>query len=126
MKRFASLGLGGAQGPGGQWMSWLHLDDWVAAARFLMESEDISGAVNLASPNPVTNSVFMKGMRSHFAPLGIGFPAPSPAVHLGAVFMRTAPELVLKSRKVVSSVLDEFGYQFKNPTLTSALEDLSK
>lgn len=126
MKRFASLGLGGAQGPGSQWMSWLHLDDWVGIARFLMEREDLSGPVNLAVPNPVTNSVFMKGMRGCFAPLGIGFPAPTPAVHLGAVFMRTAPELVLKSRKVVSSVLRESGYSFKHPTLASALEDLSR
>lgn len=125
MKRFAKLGLGGAQGPGSQWMSWLHLDDWVGAARFLMNNASIDGPVNLASPDPVTNSVFMKGMRSYFAPLGIGFPAPSPAVHLGAFFMRTAPELVLKSRKVVSSVLGEFGYQFKYPTLSSALEELS-
>ena len=40
MKRFAKLGLGGAQGPGSQWVSWLHVDDWVGAARFLMEREE--------------------------------------------------------------------------------------
>lgn len=125
MRRFAKLGLGGAQGPGSQWMSWLHIDDWVGVTRFLMEKDDLSGAVNLAAPEPVTNSVFMKGMRKCFAPLGIGLPAPSLAVHLGAVFLRTAPELVLKSRKVVSSVLEENGYRFKYPTLASALEDLS-
>ena len=125
MKRFASLGLGGSQGPGSQWMSWLHLDDWVGIAKFLMEREDLSGVVNLAAPNPVTNAAFMQGMRRCFAPLGIGFPAPGIAVHLGAVFLRTAPEVVLKSRKVVSSVLAESGYRFKYPELTGALEDLS-
>ena len=125
MRRFAKLGLGGAQGPGSQWVSWLHVDDWVGIARFLMAREDLSGPVNLAAPNPVTNSEFMKGMRRHFAPLGIGLPAPSFAVHLGAVFMRTAPELVLKSRKVVSSVLAESGYRFKYPELAGALESLS-
>ncbi len=125
MRRFAKLGLGGAQGPGSQWMSWLHVDDWVGVARFLMEREDLSGPVNLAAPNPVTNSEFMKGMRRRFAPLGIGLPAPSFAVYLGAVFMRTAPELVLKSRKVVSSVLAESGYRFKYPELAGALESLS-
>lgn len=125
MKRFASLGLGGAQGPGNQWMSWLHLDDWVGIARFLMERQELHGTVNLAAPNPVTNSDFMKGMRRCFAPLRIGLPAPTPAVHLGAVFMGTAPELVLKSRKVVSAVLDENGYRFEHPTLSSALEDLA-
>jgi len=125
MRRFAKLGLGGAQGPGSQWVSWLHVDDWVGVAKFLMAREDLSGTVNLAAPNPVTNSEFMKGMRRCFAPLGIGFPAPSFAVHLGAVFMRTAPELVLKSRKVVSSVLAESGYRFKYPELAGALENLS-
>lgn len=125
MRRFAKLGLGGAQGPGSQWVSWLHVDDWVGVARFLMAREDLSGPVNLAAPNPVTNSEFMKGMRRRFAPLGIGLPAPSFAVHLGAVFMRTAPELVLKSRKVVSSVLAESGYRFKYPELAGALESLS-
>ena len=125
MRRFAKLGLGGAQGPGSQWVSWLHVDDWVGVAKFLMAREDLSGTVNLAAPNPVTNSEFMKGMRRHFAPLGIGLPAPSFAVHLGAVFMRTAPELVLKSRKVVSSVLAESGYRFKYPELAGALENLS-
>ena len=125
MRRFAKLGLGGAQGPGSQWMSWLHIDDWVGVARFLMAREDLSGPVNLAAPNPVTNAEFMKGMRRRFAPLGIGLPAPSFAVCLGAVFMRTAPELVLKSRKVVSSVLAESGYRFKYPELAGALESLS-
>ena len=126
MRRFAKLGLGGAQGPGNQWVSWLHVDDWVGIARFLMESEDLSGPVNLAAPNPVTNSEFMKSMRRNFAPLGIGLPAPSFAVRLGAVFLRTAPELVLKSRKVVSSVLAESGYRFKYTELAEALESLSE
>ena len=125
MKRFAKLGLGGAQGPGSQWMSWLHLDDWVGAARFLMNDASIEGPVNLASPNPVTNASFMREMRKVFAPLGLGLPAPTPAIHLGAFFIRTAPELVLKSRKVVSTVLKKSGYEFKHPEISSAIEDLS-
>ncbi len=125
MKRFAKLGLGGAQGPGSQWMSWLHIDDWVGAVRFLMNDGAIEGPVNLASPNPVTNTSFMREMRKGFAPLGLGLPAPTPAIHLGAFFMRTAPELVLKSRKVVSTVLKESGYEFKHPEISSAIEDLA-
>lgn len=125
LKRFAKLGLGGAQGPGNQWMSWLHIDDWVGVARFLMDTPSIDGPVNLAAPNPVTNASFMREMRHRFAPLGIGFPAPSLFVRIGAFFMGTAPELVLKSRKVVSSVLKESGYVFKHPETSSALEDLT-
>ena len=125
LKRFAKLGLGGAQGPGNQWMSWLHIDDWVGVARFLMDTPSIDGPVNLAAPNPVTNASFMREMRLRFAPLGIGFPAPSLFVRIGAFFMGTAPELVLKSRKVVSSVLKESGYVFKHPEISSALDELT-
>ena len=125
MKRFAKLGLGGAQGPGSQWMSWLHIDDWVGIARFLMENESIDGPVNLAAPNPITNSEFMRAMRAQYAPIGIGFPAPTLAVHIGAFFLNTSAELVLKSRKVVSKVLEKNGFCFKYDNFVSALKNLS-
>jgi uncharacterized protein (TIGR01777 family) len=125
MRRFAKVGLGGSQGPGSQWMSWLHLDDFVGIVEWLLGNGQISGVVNLAAPHPVTNAVFMREMRRRFAPLGIGLPAPSIAVQLGAVFLRTAPELVLKSRKVVSQVLANGGYVFKYPTIEEALDDLA-
>ena len=121
MKRFAKLGLGGAQGPGSQWMSWLHIDDWVGIARFLMETKSIVGPVNLAAPNPITNSDFMRVMREHYAPFGLGLPAPSFAVHLGAFFLGTSAELVLKSRKVISQVLPENGYQFQYLKIQTAI-----
>ena len=66
----------------------------------------------------------MKEMRKVFAPLGVGLPAPTPLIHLGAVFMGTEPELVLKSRKVYSRVLEENGYTFIAPTLDQALQRL--
>ncbi|MFP6886895.1 MAG: TIGR01777 family oxidoreductase [Opitutales bacterium] len=125
MRRFAQLGLGGRQGPGSQWMSWLHLDDFVGIVEWLLENEEVDGSVNLAAPNPVTNASFMREMRRRFAPLGFGFPAPAFAVQLGAVFLRTAPELVLKSRKVVSRVLLKGGYEFRFPKIEEAIADLS-
>jgi len=125
MRQFAQLGLGGRQGPGSQWMSWLHLDDWVGIVEWLVSCDGVSGVVNCAAPNPVTNAVFMSEMRSAFAPLGVGFPAPAIAVRVGAVFLRTAPELVLKSRKVVSRVLRDEGYVFRFPVLEEAISDLS-
>ena len=121
MKHFAKLGLGGAQGPGSQWMSWLHIDDWVGIARFLMETKSIVGPVNLAAPNPITNSDFMRAMRAQYAPIGIGFPAPTLAVHVGAFFLNTSAELVLKSRKVISKVLSENGYEF---LFTNAIDSI--
>jgi uncharacterized protein len=125
MRRFARLGLGGRQGPGSQWMSWLHLDDWIGIVDWLVSTDSVSGVVNLAAPNPVTNAGFMSEMRSAFAPFGVGFPAPTFAVRVGAVFLRTAPELVLKSRKVVSRVLRDEGYEFRFPVLEEAISDLS-
>ena len=121
MRRLTKLGLGGRQGPGKQWISWLHIEDWVGIAKFLMKNSAISGPVNLAAPNPVTNQEFMRCMRKQFAPLGIGFPAPTPAIYLGGVFMGTEPDLVLKSRKVISRVLDEQKFDFKFPQIGKAL-----
>ena len=67
-------GLGGTQGSGKQWVSWLHEKDWVGIIRVLVENENMNGAGNLAAPNPLVNKEFMKALRSKFAPLGIGFP----------------------------------------------------
>ena len=124
MRRLTKFGLGGKQGPGDQWISWLHIADWVGIAKLLMKNSSISGPVNLAAPNPVTNKEFMSKMRAVFAPLGIGFPAPCPAIYLGAILMGTSPELVLKSRKVISSVLSKQNFQFKYPEVHSAINAL--
>ena len=126
MHRFCKFGLGGAQGPGTQWMSWIHVEDWIGIVRFLINNESIAGPVNLAAPNPVTNSEFMREMRKHFAPFGIGLPAPTIAVRIGAVLIGTEPELILKSRKVVSKILEVNGYEFRHPTIESGINNLSK
>ena len=125
MRRLTKLGLGGKQGPGTQWISWLHIDDWVGIAKFLMRNSAISGPVNLAAPNPVTNQEFMRSMRKQFAPLGIGFPAPTPAIYLGGVFMGTEPDLVLKSRKLISAKLESTVYSFSYPSIEQALSALA-
>jgi len=126
IEKFTRLGLGGTQGPGTQWMSWLHLDDWVGVARFLLESRDIDGPVNLASPEPVTNQVFMREMRKCFAPWGIGLPAPTLGIRIGAFFLGTSPELVLKSIKVKSQKVNDFNYSYQFQKVQEALDVLSK
>tara|TARA_B100001248_G_scaffold250433_1_gene224504 strand:+ start:111 stop:1040 length:930 start_codon:yes stop_codon:yes gene_type:complete len=122
LRRLTRLGLGGRQGPGNQWISWLHVDDWVGVSRFLMEREEVYGPVNLASPNPVTNSLFMQEMRKRFAPMGIGFPAPTPAIYLSTMLIGTAPDLVLKSRKVVSRKLMEAEFPYVFSSISPALD----
>ncbi len=125
LKKFTKLGLGGKQGPGTQWMSWLHIEDWIRIVRFIIKTDSINEPVNLTSPNPVTNAEFMKEMRKNFAPLGLGLPTPSFAVHIGAFFLGTAPELILKSRKVVSKVLAQRGYKFCYSNIRSSIKDLA-
>ena len=112
LKKLCSFGLGGAQGTGEQWVSWLHENDWVRVVRFLIENEKMHGALNLASPNPVINKEFMKILRSESTPLGLGFPAPSLGVKLGCFLLGSAPDLALQSRKVVSDKLKDSSYEF--------------
>ena len=124
LAKFAGLGLGGAQGSGKQWMSWLHEDDFVGIVRFLIEHNTLAGSFNLAAPNPLTNAKFMHCLRAKLAPLGIGLPAPAIGVRLGCLLIGSAPELALQSRKVVSARLKVARYQFKYPLLDHAVDAL--
>jgi uncharacterized protein (TIGR01777 family) len=124
LARLARLGLGGKQGSGEQWMSWLHEDDWVSITRYLMEEKKLEGPVNLAAPNPVKNRDFMAELSRQVSPFGFGFPAPALGVSLGCMLLGSAPELALQSRKVNSALLARSSYQYKYPNISSALESL--
>ena len=121
----ARKGLGGRLGNGKQFVSWIHEQDFAAAISFLIEHDEISGPVNLCSPNPLPQAEFMKILRKAVgAPFG--FPAPSPLVELGTRFMKTESELVLKSRRVIPSILLKHGFEFQFPTWNEAVADLVK
>ena len=124
LRRLTKLGLGGAQGSGNQWMSWLHQDDWISIVHFLINNKHISGPINLSAPKPLTNRDFMKSLRSLEAPMGIGIPAPAIGVKLGCAILGSAPELALQSRKVVSKILPENDYHFKYSCAADALANL--
>ena len=116
-------GLGGAQGDGGQFVSWIHHEDFARAAEFLIRRDDISGPVNLASPNPVPNREFMAELRRAWgAPFGL--PAPAVLLTVGALFLWTETELILKSRRVVPGRLLESGFEFKFPEWPGAARNL--
>ena len=119
----ARFGLGGSAGHGRQFMSWIHYEDFVAAVRWLIGREDIEGAVNVAAPNPLPNAEFMRLLREACG-ASFGLPASKWMVEIGAVFMRTEPELILKSRRVVPARLLEHGFEFKYPNWRSAAGDL--
>ncbi|MDQ2649151.1 MAG: TIGR01777 family oxidoreductase [Actinomycetota bacterium] len=115
------LGVGGRLGPGTQWMSWVALADEVAAIRFLLE-HPVRGPVNLTAPNPVTNREFTKVLGSVVhRPTLLPVPKFGPKLLLGG---ELAELLLFASQRVLPSALLEAGYQFRHPTLESALRDL--
>jgi uncharacterized protein len=116
-------GLGGTSGNGRQFVSWIHETDFICAIYFLIEHGDIGGAVNLASPIPVPNRDFMAALRSAWG-TKIGLPATSWMLEVGAVFLRTETELVLKSRRVVPGRLLQQGFEFTYPDWPAAAKEL--
>ncbi len=121
--RLIRFGLGGTEGSGNQYVSWIHDVDFCRAASFLIAREDISGPVNLASPNPVHNRDFLRDLRRAWrAPFGL--PANRLMIELGTRLLRTESELVLKSRRVVPTRLHEAGFTFQHPTWPQAAQDL--
>jgi hypothetical protein len=116
-------GLGGKQGPGTQFVSWIHEVDFVRAIDLMITREDLSGVVNLASPNPLSNCDFMRELRQAWG-IGIGLPSPSWLLEIGTLVMRTESELVLKSRRVVPTRLLAAGFDFLYPDWPSAARDL--
>jgi uncharacterized protein (TIGR01777 family) len=118
-------GLGGRSGDGRQFVSWIHDVDFVRAVLWLIDHDELSGPVNLASPNPLPNAEFMRILREAWG-TSIGLPATRWMLELGAVFMRTETELVLKSRRVIPARLLETGFQFESPTWEAAAGDLCR
>jgi len=116
-------GFGGAAGNGHQFISWIHSEDFVAAVRWLIERHQIDGVVNVASPNPLPNAEFMRVLRKAYG-VPFGLPAQSWMLEIGAAFMRTETELILKSRRVVPRRLLEHGFMFKFPDWADAAADL--
>jgi len=116
-------GLGGRQGTGTQYVSWIHEADFVRAMDMLIAREELTGAVNLASPNPLPNSDFMRVLREAWG-IRIGLPAPEWMLEIGTFAMRTESELVLKSRRVVAGRLLEAGYSFLFPEWPEAAREL--
>lgn len=121
----ARLGLGGRMGSGGQKFSWVHVEDLYRSVLFVHQRTDITGPVNVASPDAVDNRELMQLVRqAHGVPLGL--PTPAWLLELGAVLIRTETELVLKSRWVQARKLLDAGFIFRHPELGNALQEIAK
>ena len=121
--RLVRFGLGGRFGSGKQYISWIHERDFVRAIEFVIANERISGVVNVAAPNPQLNTEFMRDLRAAWG-IRFGITIPKSMLEIGAIFLRTETELVLKSRRVVPGRLLSEGFRFEFPEWPAAAVEL--
>jgi uncharacterized protein (TIGR01777 family) len=119
----ARFGLGGAAGQGTQYMSWIHETDFIRAIEFLLAHDEITGPINVSSPNPMPNALFMRVLREACgAPLGPR--VPEWLLRFGSRLIGTEAELILKSRRVVPRRLLDAGFEFRFPMWPEAAREL--
>lgn len=125
LRRLTKLGLGGRQGSGNQFVSWIHVEDFCRAIEWIIAHDDLVGPINQCAPNPLPNRDMMKIFRE-VCSMPIGLPAAEWMLEIGAFFLRTETELIFKSRRVVSQKLADSGFSFHFPTFREALLDLEQ
>ena len=122
LKTLAKTGFGGKQGKGNQFVSWIHEEDFANSVDFIIQKE-ITGVINVVSPEPIRNSDFMQKLRK-----AVGFPFGIPVniflLKIGSFLIRTEAELVLKSRNVIPKRLLENGFKFKFENVDEAFKNL--
>lgn len=116
-----SMGAGGKIGSGEQFMSWVSIDDAAGALIHILTRPDLLGAVNLVSPNPVSNSEFTKNLAAVLRRPAI---MPLPAFGARALFGQMAEEVLLASARVVPGRLGESDFAFRDRELYAALKRL--
>lgn len=118
-------GLGGTEGDGCQYLSWIHGADFIRALYWIMEREHLDGASNLSSPHPLPNAEFLRVLRQAWG-IPLGLPAPEWLLEIGTRLLQTETELVLKSRCVVPTRLLQDGFVFQFPGWPEAAQDLCR
>lgn len=116
----ARVGLGGKQGSGNQYFSWIHEHDLTGIVDFLIKDKKNAGVFNAAAPNPVPNRVFM-GIVRRKVHMPFGLPTAKWMLKIGALLLGSETELLLKSRWVVPARLTAAGYIFKVTDLNRAV-----
>ena len=123
LKNLVRFGLGGKQGSGKQMFSWIHIEDLFRTIIFVQQHNEVSGVLNTAAPNPVSNKNLMQSLRKHMG-VAFGLPAPVWLLKMGAVLIKTETELILKSRWVIPERLSAAGFQFQFPDMDIALKQI--
>jgi uncharacterized protein len=119
MLPFFKAGIGGPVAGGGQYVPWVHLDDVVGANAFALDTEAVTGPVNVTAPEPVTNRELSKALGRVLRRPAL---APVPALAVRALYGEMA-EIVTTGQRAVPARLTELGYSFRQPELESALRD---
>ena len=125
----ARVGLGGSHvggaTPGGRQMfSWVHIDDVYRAIRFIEGDSTIDGPINVAAPNPVTNTRLMTTIRGVVG-ARFGIPLTRWMLEVGSFLIRSETELLLKSRWVVPTRLLTEGFEFEHPEIEQAIRSIT-
>jgi uncharacterized protein len=115
------LGIGGNVGSGRQWMSWIHMQDWVGAIHHILKNDLVQGPVNMVATGSVTNAEFTKMLAAV-----LSRPAflPVPAFAAKLAFGQMAQEVLLASQRVEPARLVTSGYPFQYADLRKALESI--
>ncbi|MEN8815335.1 MAG: DUF1731 domain-containing protein [Nonlabens sp.] len=111
--------MGGKQGRGDQFISWIHVTDFCRSVEFLINSE-ISGSVNITTPNPKSNKDFMSDLRKQLS-MPFGISQPVWLLELASSIIKTETELLLKSRYVYPQRLMDAGFEFEYDTVEECL-----
>jgi uncharacterized protein (TIGR01777 family) len=125
LRRLTRLGLGGPVAGGNQFFSWIHEDDFCRAIEWLINRDDFSGPVNVASPNPIPHREMMRIFRRECG-VPFGLPATRWMLEVAAFVHRTEAELIIKSRRVVPGRLIAAGFQFHFPKMEDALREIER
>jgi|ERR1044071_2623619 uncharacterized protein (TIGR01777 family) len=123
LRRLARVGLGGRMGSGRQFVSWIHEIDYCRAVEWLITHDELSGGINLASPNPLPNDEMMRVLRKACG-TRFGLPAANWMLEVGAFFLRTETELLIKSRRVIPRRLIDSGFEFRFPAIRGVFDNL--
>jgi uncharacterized protein (TIGR01777 family) len=123
LRSLARWGLGGPIAGGHQFISWIHEDDLCRAVEWLVDRDDLSGPVNLASPNPIPQRDMARIILREIG-MPFGMHATRRMLEAAAFIHRTEAELIIKSRRVVPGRLLASGFQFNYPRMEEAIHEI--
>jgi uncharacterized protein (TIGR01777 family) len=116
-------GMGGQQGDGEQYVSWIHQQDAAQCTEWLLDHENLEGVFNCTAPVAIKNKDLMHTIRKAYG-VPFGLPAPQWLLEAGAIIIGTETELILKSRWVIPKRLLDAGYVFQFIEAAHAIHDI--